>query len=72
MPRRKPSDAEIALANANRLLLVFCWCRCAEVSVRADVVRSGMTGSCGRRMCDALNYTALVASAAPCDCKERA
>lgn len=55
------------------LLRVQCWCRCGMVAVPADAVRQGRTESCGRRMCNALEFTALMASGndEPCDCRER-
>jgi hypothetical protein len=49
----------------------LCWCRCQVVKVPATDVRAGRTFSCGRKLCDALGFTALVASGDPCDCKER-
>jgi hypothetical protein len=51
----------------------LCWCRCKMVDVTCDQVKRGVTESCGRRMCNALEFTALAASGAsdPCDCKDR-
>ena len=54
------------------LLRVSCWCGCQTVSVPAEDVRRGVTGSCGRKLCTALGYhQVLTASGEPCDCDER-
>lgn len=59
--------------TAAETLKVECWCRCQLVLVAAAAVRQGRTESCGRAMCNALEFTALMGSAGgePCDCRER-
>jgi hypothetical protein len=53
-------------------LKVSCWCGCQTVTVPADDVRRGITGSCGRRLCTAIGYSqVLTAGGEPCDCGER-
>lgn len=55
------------------VLSVNCWCGCRTVKVPAADVARGVTASCGRRLCDALNYSqVLTAGGSPCDCRERA
>lgn len=60
-----------AYRTGGELLAVQCWCRCATVRVPAAMVAAGKTESCGRKMCNALEFTALMGAGEPCDCNDR-
>lgn len=62
------------MQRGSESLPALCWCRCQTVRVPLVDVRAGRTVSCGRTLCNALDYTALVASGdepSPCDCRDR-
>jgi hypothetical protein len=51
---------------------VRCWCGCTLVTVDCETVKRGITESCGRRLCNALEFTnAMTAGGEPCDCRDR-
>jgi hypothetical protein len=42
----------------NGEMAVECWCQCAVIFVRPEVIWSGKTGTCGRDTCNEKVYRA--------------